>query len=454
MMPNWRKVTISDLCEGIYDGPHATPEKTSKGPVFLGISCLRKGRLDLSEAEHLSEEDFEKWTRRVTPEPGDVVFSYETRLGQAAIIPEGLRCCLGRRMGLLRPDRSRTHPRFLLYAYLSPQFQAVLRRRAVQGSTVNRILLTELPEFPISVPPLAEQKAIAHVLGTLDDKIELNRRMNETLEAMARAIFKSWFVEFDPVIDNALRAGNPIPDKLADRAAARQEALDAGNPIVPDDTARLFPDSFQESDLGPIPATWKVNGLYSLIDIIGGGTPKTSVDEYWGGSIPWFSLVDAPEPTDVFAIDTERRITESGVENSSTKILPAGTTIISARGTVGKCAVVGRPMAMNQSCYGVRGAQEIGDYFVYFTLRHKVADLQRKSHGSVFNTITRNTFKSIRVPTPFPEVMETFENVVSVYMDNVLANLKQSDTLRRVRDAFLPELLSGRLNAPNTGGAQ
>ena len=195
----WRERLLGEMAE-IFDGPHATPTKTDDGPVFLGISNLARGRLAMAETAHLSEEDYVRWTRRVEPRAGDIVFSYETRLGEAACIPPGLRCCLGRRMGLLRVREDEIDARFLLYAYLAPQFQEVLRARTVHGSTVDRILLSDMPHFPMLVPTdISEQRAIAHVLGTLDDKIELNRRMNETLEAMARAIFKDWFVDFGPV---------------------------------------------------------------------------------------------------------------------------------------------------------------------------------------------------------------------------------------------------------------
>jgi type I restriction enzyme S subunit len=205
----WIEVTLGDLAE-IFDGPHATPSKSEAGPVFLGISNLVNGRLDLTTVEHLSEEDYGRWTRRVEPRAGDVVFSYETRLGEAARIPEGLRCCLGRRMGLLRAKADRVDPRFLLYAFLGPDFQETIRSRTIHGSTVDRIPLVDLPTFPIRVPKtLTEQRAIAHILGTLDDKIELNRRMSETLEAMARALFKSWFVD---VGLNRVKASKLISD--------------------------------------------------------------------------------------------------------------------------------------------------------------------------------------------------------------------------------------------------
>jgi len=134
----------------------------------LGISSLVAGRIDLAASEHLSEEDYVTWTRRVTPNPDDVVFSYETRLGEAARIPDGLKCCLGRRMALMRPDPTRVNARFLLYAYLGPQFQETIRQRTIHGSTVDRIPLVQFPRFPICVPQLPEQNAIAAILGSLD----------------------------------------------------------------------------------------------------------------------------------------------------------------------------------------------------------------------------------------------------------------------------------------------
>lgn len=160
----------------IYDGPHATPEKTGDGPWYLSISSLVDGRLDLSQSAHVSEEDFRIWTKRVKPEAGDVVFSYETRLGEAALVPDGLRCALGRRMGLLRPDTSRVDSQFLVYAYLGPEFQNTIHTRISHGSTVNRILLTELRDYPIRLPPLPEQRKIAEILGTWDEAIALTER--------------------------------------------------------------------------------------------------------------------------------------------------------------------------------------------------------------------------------------------------------------------------------------
>ena len=135
-LPMWQRIALGEIVE-IFDGPHATPKKAERGPIFLGISNLVSGRVDLAKTEHLSEEDYSRWTRRVTPRSGDVVFSYETRLGEAALIPTDLRCCLGRRMGLLRPKGGKVDSCFLLYAFLGTRFQETLRSRTVHGSTVG-----------------------------------------------------------------------------------------------------------------------------------------------------------------------------------------------------------------------------------------------------------------------------------------------------------------------------
>lgn len=234
-MNDWSCLTIADVSLGVYDGPHATPKKTDVGPVFLGIWNLVDGRIDLSKTDHLSDESFAKWTRRITPQFGDVVFSYETRLGEAGLIPKGLRCCLGRRMALIRPDRTAIEPRFLLYTFLGPAFQEEIRARTVHGSTVDRIPLLEFPRFPLLVPPLDEQRAIASVLGSLDDKIELNRRMNRTLEQMAAAIFREHWERAStaevavPIAELERRAILLIGDGYR---AKRSELADSGPPFI------------------------------------------------------------------------------------------------------------------------------------------------------------------------------------------------------------------------------
>ncbi|HIJ88019.1 MAG TPA: restriction endonuclease subunit S [Desulfuromonadales bacterium] len=186
---------IKDYCIGIYDGPHATPKESDDGPVFLGIKNITNdGQFNFSEIRHVSEQEFPKWTRRVTPQPGDVVFTYEATLHRYAIIPEGFRGCLGRRVALIRPDSAQVDGRYLLYFFLSQDWKATVESNVISGATVDRIPLEKFPNFPVSLPTLSIQKEIASILSTYDDLIENNRRRMALLEDAARQVYQEWFV--------------------------------------------------------------------------------------------------------------------------------------------------------------------------------------------------------------------------------------------------------------------
>lgn len=316
------------------------------------------------------------------------------------------------------PTENEVDPRFFFYSLSQFDFGEIADGTALPYLTVNG-----LSKLPVMLPPLSDQHSIAHILGTLDDKIELNRRMNETLEAMARVLFKSWFVDFDPV-------------------RAKAEGRDTG---LPPEISDLFPEEFEDSELGEIPKGWEVQSFGNTVNIIGGGTPKTSVPEYWGGDIPWFSVVDAPSLTDIWVIDTEKKITQEGLNNSSTKILETGTTIISARGTVGRLALVGTPMAMNQSCYGLQSKVSSKGYFTFFSTEELIERLRQNSHGSVFDTITRETFSQIFVPSPGKNLIDAFEKRVSSFVERMKSSILEMRTLSSLRDTLLPKLISGEI---------
>jgi type I restriction enzyme S subunit len=190
MRGTWEIKKLGDVAD-VFDGPHATPTTVDSGPIFLGISALQDGEINLRETRHVTEEDFFQWTRRVRPQANDVVFSYETRLGQAAIIPEGLECCLGRRMGLLRFSNGAVFPRYFLYQYISPQFREFLESKTIRGATVDRLSIKDFPSFPILLPPLPEQQRIVALLdeafvGLATAKANAERNLQN-----ARAIFES-----------------------------------------------------------------------------------------------------------------------------------------------------------------------------------------------------------------------------------------------------------------------
>ncbi len=443
------QTTIGEIAT-VYDGPHATPKKLDKGDAyFLSISSLENGKLDLSKSVFVSEEDFQKWTKRVTPKAGDVLFSYETRLGEAALMPDQLKACLGRRMGLLRPNLDKVYPKFLLYAYLSPTFQSEIKLRTVTGCTVDRIALTELAQFPIRIPPLPEQKAIAHILGSLDDKIELNRQMNAILEAMAQALFKSWFVDFDPVLDNALAAGNPIPDELQSKAAARLALGDARKPL-PTDIQALFPSSFVlTEEMGWIPEGWEVGVISDWGKVITGKTPSKNIESAYGNEGKMFVT-----PTDIenhlFVLNTQRYLSHAGqaaVKNNKLPQYSICTTCIGSQ--MGKTIITVEESFTNQQINSLIPTSLDFLYYLALTLRSKREDLHLLgSSGSTMPIVNKSTFEQFSILNPKSYLLKAFNNLVTDFFEKMVVAEKEIFTLTALRDTLLPKLLSGELRIP------
>jgi restriction endonuclease S subunit len=293
------------------------------------------------------------------------------------------------------------------------------------GGTFAEISAKALAEVEVEIPDERHQLAISDVLLNLDKKILVNQRISKTLESIAQVIFKSWFVDFDPV-----------KSKMAGKV-----------PIGFDDaTAALFPDSMEDSELGQIPSNWHAAPLTDMFEVLSGGTPKTTEKSYWGGEIPWFSVVDAPDSGGCFFTKTEKTITELGLAKSAAKMVRAGVTIISARGTVGKTAIVASPSTFNQSCYGLMG--KYGDFYTYLLVRYMVMKLQNIAHGGMFDTITRDTFAALKAPKPSEQVIRKFEELAEPMFMQIRSLQYQSDRLLAIRNALLPRLISGELQIP------
>lgn len=399
--------------------------KKNKGTPqpYLGNSNVRWGQFDLTDLAEMRFEPHEE--ERYSLLPGDLVVCEGGEPGRCAIWagPAGMK--VQKALHRIRPKEYLDN--YYLFYWFQLAAKAGLLEPYFTGTTIKHLTGKAIAALEVPLPPIWVQRAMVDVLKQLDDRITLLRETNATLEAIAQALFKSWFVDFDPV--RAKMAGHP------------PEGMDAA-------TAALFPDTLEETELGLVPKGWAIRPFIDAVDVIGGGTPKTSNPDYWGGQIPWFSVVDAPDGANTFVVDTEKHITDAGLKGSSTKLLPQGTTIISARGTVGKLALTWCPMAMNQSCYGLRGKS--GDsYFTYFSTYRLVETLKARSHGSVFDTITRDTLASVQSLLPANSgVIDAFEDTVKPLMDRILLNLHQSRGLAKLRDTLLPRLISGQLRLP------
>jgi type I restriction enzyme S subunit len=393
-MDEWPQVSIGEVAD-IFDGPHATPVTVKSGPIFLGVGALQNGRINLGETRHVSPEDFKTWTRRVKPQQDDVVFSYETRLGEAAIIPQGFECCLGRRMGLVRARRSKLVPRFFLYFYLSPGFQQFLRSRTVNGATVDRIALKEFPSFPMILPPLREQHAIASILGGLDDMIELNRQMNETLEAMTRAIFKDWFVEFGPT-----RA------KSEGRAAY----------LAPDIWA-LFPDRLDDDGK---PLRWVTQRLGDILELAYGKSLTAS--ERRSGSVPVYG---------------------SGGRTGwhDTALVTHGTIVVGRKGTVGSLYWEPHVCFPIDTVFYVRSKLPL----VYCFRLLETLGLDTMNTDAAVPGLNRENAYRLKA-TLDEDLVKVFVSSVSCLQAKIDANLAACQTLAATRDLLLPKLMSGDIS--------
>jgi len=324
-------------------------------------------------------------------------------------------------MGLVRLDRSRMDPRFFLFYYLSPQYQEFLRSRTVHGATVDRLLLTDFPAFPFPVPPLPEQRAIGAVLGALDDKIELNRRMSATLEGMARALFRSWFVDFDPV-----------------QAKARGEAPAHMDPA----TAALFPDRFRENGL---PEGWTEKPIGEATSISGGSTPSTRNPAFWDGEYLWATPKDLSKLEAPILLETERRITAEGVKQITSRQLPAGTLLLSSRAPIGYLAIARHPISVNQGFIAIRESEEISSAYALFWCRANMEAIIANANGSTFQEISKRNFRPLPVIVAPSPIRRAFHVQAGGYLDLIAANEVQSRTLAALRDALLPKLMSGEI---------
>lgn len=387
--------TIGEIAT-VYDGPHATPKKTEKGPYFLSISSLEKGRLDLSKSAHLGEVDFVRWTKRVTPQEGDLLFSYETRLGEAALMPGGVDACLGRRMGLLRPHKNKVISEYLLYAYLSPYFQQIILRNTVTGATVNRISLNEMPNFPIRIPPIPEQRLIAKLLSAIDKKIALNNKINTELEAIAKLIYDYWFVQFD------------FPD-----ANGKPYKSSGGKMVYNEDLKREIPEGWLDVQFGDYNAVKK--GELITKKTVKAGTIK---------------------------------VVAAGLNYSyfhSTPNYDKNTITISGSGASAGFVNFWREPIFASDCITVRGASDADTLLALHYLKLMQEHIFKQARGSAQPHVYPNDISKLKYLIPPKSLIEAYGKIVLRANDKISINIKENELLTELRDWLLPLLMNGQV---------
>jgi len=434
--------TLSDVCEAIVDCEHKTAPTVAFGIPSVRTANIKNGRIDFPGCNCVSEATYRQWTQRLEPRPGDLILAREAPVGEVGMVPPGQGACLGQRTVLIRPAADRVVPRFLLFLLVAPEMQHELLSRA-EGSTVSHLNMSDIRALRLPpLPPLPEQRRIAHILGTLDDKIELNRRMNETLEAMAQALFKSWFVDFDPVFDNALAAGNLTPAVFADRAAQRAAIRDQ-HPPLPDHLLALFPDRFQDSPLGPIPEGWEAVPTPTVIEF----NPRIKLVK---GKVTKYADMKAVPTSGPCVSGVAEREYKGGAKFQQGDVLMARITPCLENG---KTALVDF-LADDEVAHGstefivMRGRGAVSQEFAYCLARSP--EFRERSIASMVGSSGRqrvqvSAYDQHQLPRPPDELHEAFGRQVRPFFKRITANARESAALALVRDTLLPLLASGAM---------
>lgn len=422
---SWQRTTLKKAGVTLIDCDHRTPPHADNGYPYIAIPQLKNGHINLDGVRLISKSDYLDWTKKLKPQADDVIVVRRCNSGDSAVVPRGLECAIGQNLVILRADGTKVNPKFLRWLIRGPDWWEQVKKFINVGAVFDSLKCREIPQYELLIPPLKEQKEIATILCALDDRIALLRETNTTLEAIAQALFKSWFVDFDPV--------------RAKQQGREPEGMNA-------ETAALFPDSFEESELGLVPSGWRVGALEDCCERVeSGGTPKRSQADYWNGDIAW---ITSGEVRNTIVFESKEKITNLGVKESSAKIWPTGTTIIAMYGaTAGEVCILANPATANQACCGLIPSKNARS-FLFFCTRRERKDLASKSSGSAQQNLNKGLVCNHKIVLPSVNAVAAYEQVAGELLNGWIENERQAQTLTTLRDTLLPRLISGQLHLP------
>jgi len=373
----------------IVDCEHKTAPLVDSGDIYsIRTADLLNGRIDFYSANRVSESTYREWIKREAPVEGDIILAREAPVGEVGHIPKNKRVCLGQRTVLIRAHDGEVDSRYLCYLLASPEVKADLISRST-GSVVEHLNVEDIRNFEIAYPPLPEQRAIAGVLSSLDDKIDLLHRQNKTLEGMAEALWRKMFVD--------------------------------------------------EADPG-----WKKGKLGDYGQIICGKTPSKKVAEYFGGHIPFIKIPDMHG--NIFIFETEDSLTEAGKKSQQNKTIPTKSICVSCIATVGLVGMNAVDSQTNQQINTIIPNKEFQRYFLFLLMRNMTDDLfARASGGTATDNLNTSDFLRIEISTPPENIIQKFDNLVKDFFEKIYINSIQISTLSSIRDTLLPKLMSGEV---------
>ena len=413
----WPVMSLREAGVSLIDCEHRTPPASEDGYPYVGIPQLKDGRIDLAGARRIAQGHFREWTKKANPQPLDVVLSRRCNPGDTGFVStRSFEFALGQNLVLLRADGKSILKPFLRWLVRSPAWWNQINKYLNVGAVFDSLKCGDIPDFLLPIPPLDDQRAIAHILGMLDDKIELNRRMNATQEAMARALFRSWFVDFDPV-------------------RAKMEGRDTG---LPKEIADLFPDRLVDSELGALPTGWRVGQVEDGFEIVMGQSPPGHTYNDTGDGLPFFQ----GRSDFGFRYPKNRKFC-----TAPNRIAQPWDTIVSVRAPVGDINMAWERCCIGRGVAALRsrsGAVSHG-YCAAQALQMHMREYEHT--GTVFGAINRKQLARLPLSQPAPDVVQGFEDIVHPLDQMIRLRTAQVATLTALRDTLLPKLVSGELRA-------
>ncbi|EJQ6451160.1 restriction endonuclease subunit S [Escherichia coli] len=441
----WPEFRLDEITTLIVDCPHSTPEWTDSGVIVLRSNNIRNGALDLATPSFTTEEGYLERIKRAIPSEEDIVLTREAPMGEVCIIPKGIKCCLGQRMVLIRADKSQVIPEYLLYVMQSSYIQHQISWNEGTGTTVSNIRIPNIKALKIPLPKITIQRTIVSNLLVIDKKIAINTGINQTLEQMSQTLFKSWFVDFDPVVDNALDAGNPIPEALQSRAELRQKVRNSTDfKPLPAEIRSLFPSEFEETELGWVPKGWTLKSVAKSININPSiKLPKNKIAKY----VDMKSL-----PTQGYSIsDIIEKPYSGGAKFQNNDTLFARITPCLENGKTGFVDFLDE----KETAFGstefivMRGTPQVHYLYVSCLAREsnfRLHAIQNMVGSSGRQRVQNSCFDSFYIAIPTPAVMSLFSGKVSSYFDKMYFCNLENKSLTTLRDTLLPKLISGELS--------
>ncbi|MEH0167373.1 restriction endonuclease subunit S [Roseateles microcysteis] len=429
MSSEWPLVPLEDLTDGtpITYGVVKPGEECLDGVRFVRGGDVVAGQVQISQLRTITREVSKQYSRTLL-RGGELLVSLVGNPGEVALAPKSLAGAnIARQVGLVRLDSGKVYPNYVQFFLRSRVGRGLLLAHS-KGSVQQVINLADLKSVRVPLPPLPQQAAVANFMQDIDDRITLLRETNATLEAIAQALFKSWFVDFDPV-----------------RALAQGRAPEG----MDEATAALFPDSFEDSELGKVPKGWNVQAIGNCVDTVGGATPDTKNAAFWSpAEFAWTTPKDLSGATSPALIATERKLSAAGLAKIGSGLLPAGSLLMSSRAPIGYLAITDLPVAINQGYIGMLPGGALPPLYMLRWCQVHMEQIKGRANGSTFMEISKKAFRPIPAVLPGKDVIAAYLAVAQPLFDRVIANERQALSLTEVRDTLLPRLISGQLRLP------